>query len=95
MGAHGDSTSFIYRHPPKMVVPPIEVQRQIINWSNRGVSMERICNSTGYCLPTVKTIAERGVVYLTETEEPTRCSECGAKLKALPCLRCELLTRNN
>lgn len=95
MGKHGDSTTFIYRDPPKVTVPPINVQRQIIAWANRGVSLEQICKSTGYYLPTVKLIAGRGIVFLRETENPVRCQECGAKLKASPCLRCELLLRNN
>ena len=95
MGKHGDVTTFIYRDPPKVTVPPIEVQRQIIAWANRGVSLGQICKSSGYYLPTVKLIIDRGVVFLKETKEPIRCPECGASLKATPCLRCELLVRNN
>lgn len=95
MGKHGDVTTYIYRDPPKVVVPPIETQRQILAWASKGVSLERICKSSGYYLPTVKLIIERGVVFLKETEKPIRCPECGANLKASPCLRCELLVRNN
>ena len=95
MGKHGDVTTYIYRDPPKVIVPPIDVQRQIIAWAKRGVTLERICKSTGYHLPTVKLIIDRGIVFLKETEKPVRCPECGASLKASPCLRCELLLRNN
>jgi hypothetical protein len=95
MGKHGDITTYIYRDPPKVAVPPIEVQRQIIAWAKKGVSLGQICKSSGYYLPTVKLIIERGVVFLKETEKPVRCEECGARLVASPCLRCELLLRNN
>lgn len=94
MGRHGDSTSFIYRHPP-VIIPPVDVQRRILAFAKRGVALERICRYTDCFLPTVKHIIDRGVVFLTSNEDPIRCHECGAKLIASPCLRCELLTRNN
>jgi hypothetical protein len=93
MGQKGDSTTFIYKTPRD--VPPIDVQRNIIDWAERGMALESICRITKQFLPVVKNIIDRGVVYLVENEVPIRCPECGASLKASPCLRCELLTRNN
>ena len=91
MGVHGDSTSFIYRNPPKITIPPISIQRQMIDLAKRGVELNEICKSTSYYLPTVKLIVERGVVFLKENDTPVKCGKCGARLKASPCLRCELV----
>jgi hypothetical protein len=96
MGRHGDSTTFIYRNPPSpMVIPSIKVQRKILDMAKRKIEPETIAWATKCFLGTVKNIIDRGVVYLQQVDEPMRCPECGGKLIAAPCLRCELLTRNN
>ena len=94
MGRHGDATSFIYKNPA-VIKPSIPVQRRILELGKRNIDEMVISRLTGCYLSTVKTILERGIVYLESNDTPVRCHECGCKLVASPCLRCELLTRNN
>ena len=85
-----EPTKFIYRYPDQCTRLPLDVQRKILRMYRIGFPVEVICTETKLHRNTIKILLDRGIVFCDPDEKRRRCSGCGAKLLAVPCMTCEV-----